>query len=79
MFFLKSHLFIEEDNPSEKFVIVEEELDGIDIYDIGNLEDSPRLAFIKEECENLIVVNDDVELTGNINLKKKSDILQWSM
>ena len=42
-----------------KNVIVEEELDCIDIDDIGNLEDSPRLVFINEECGNLIVVNDD--------------------
>ena len=38
------HGFIEEDNPSEKFVIVEEELNGIDIDDIGNLENLPRLC-----------------------------------
>ena len=58
-----------------KNVIVEEELDCIDIDDIGNLEDSPRLVFINEECGNLIVVNDDGELTRNIS-QKKSDILQ---
>ena len=29
-------------------VIVEEELDSIDIDDIGNLEDLPRLVFIYE-------------------------------
>ena len=65
---------IDEDNPSEKFVTAEEELDGIDIDDIGNLEDSPRLVFIEEERENL---NDGGELTRNINQKKKSGILQW--
>ena len=64
---LKNQLF--------KNVIVEEELDCIDIDDIGNLEDSPRLVFINEECGNLIVVNDDGELTRNIS-QKKSDILQ---
>ena len=58
-----------------KNVIVEEELDCIDIDDIGNLEDSPRLVFINEECGNLIVVNDDGELTRNIS-QKNSDILQ---
>ena len=58
-----------------KNVIVEEELDCIDIDDIGNLEDSPRLVFINEECGNLIVVNDDGELTRNIS-QKMSDILQ---
>ena len=51
-------------------VIVEEELDGIDTDDIGNLEDSPRFVFIDEECENLIVVNDGGKLTQNINQKK---------
>ena len=39
--------------------MVEEELDCIDIDDIGNLEDSPKLVLIDEECGNLIVVNDD--------------------
>ena len=39
--------------------MVEEELDCIDIDDIGNLEDSPKLVFIDEECGNLIVFNDD--------------------
>ena len=55
---------------------VEEELDCIDIDDIGKLEDSPRLVFIDEECGNVIVVNDGGELTRNINQKKKSDVLQ---
>ena len=40
----------------------EEELDGIDIDDIGDLENSPRSVFIAEECENLIVVNNDEKL-----------------
>ena len=31
--------------------------------DIGNLEDSPRLVIIDEECGNPILVNDDGELT----------------
>ena len=62
-------------NSSEKKFIVGEELDCIDIDDIGNLEDSPRLAFINEECGNLIVVNDGGELTENIS-KKKTDVLQ---
>ena len=34
------------------------ELDFIDIDDIGNLQDSPRLALIYVECGNFIVVND---------------------
>ena len=42
------------------------QLDCIDIEDIENLEDSPRLVFIDEECGNLIVVNDGAELTRNI-------------
>ena len=66
-FFQKTGAFIEEDNPSEKNVIVEEGLDGIDIDDIGNLEDSPKLVFIDEECENLIVADDSGELTRKIN------------
>ena len=57
-------------------MIVEEDLDCIDTDDIGNLEDSPRLVFIDEECGNLIVVIDGGKLTRNINQKKKSDVLQ---
>ena len=49
-YFQKNHGFIEKRSPSEK---VEEELDYIDIDDIGNLEDSPRLVFIDEECGNV--------------------------
>ena len=70
------HGFVKKNNPSEKNVIVEEELNCIDIDDTGNLEDSPRLVFMVEECGNLIVVNDDGELTRTINQKKKSDLLQ---
>ena len=36
-------------------MIVKEELDGIDIDDIGNLEDLLRIVFIHEECGNLKV------------------------
>ena len=43
----KNHRFIPEDNPSEKVVLVEEELDGIDIVDIGNIEDSPRVGSMR--------------------------------
>ena len=74
--FKKSQDFIEKDKLSENNVIIEEELDDIDIDDIGNLEDSPRLVFIDEKSGNLIVVNDGGKLTRNINQKKKSDILQ---
>ena len=49
----KNHGFIKEDNPLKKVVIAEENLDDIDIDDVGNLEDSPRLTFIDEECGNL--------------------------
>ena len=38
-------------------------LDCINRDDIGNLEDSPRLLFIHEECGNLIVLNDGEERT----------------
>ena len=56
-----------------KNVIVEEELDCIDIDDIRGFT---KHAFIDEEFGDLILVNDDAELTRNINQKKKSDILQ---
>ena len=36
-----------------QFVAVERKLDGIDIDDIGNLVDFPRLIFIDEKCGNL--------------------------
>ena len=57
-------------------MIVKEELDGIDIDDIGNLEDLLRIVFIHEECGNLEVFGDSGELTGNINRKKKPGVLQ---
>ena len=72
---LLNHGFTEEGNLSKKTVTFEEELDGTDIDDTGNLEDSPRLVFINEECENLIVFNDGGELTRNLNQKKKLDVL----
>ena len=50
------------------------ELDCMDIDDIVNLEDSPRLVFINEKCGNLIVINDGGELTENIS-QKKTDVL----
>ena len=76
MFYKKNRRFIEEGNSSEKVVIVEEELDSIDIDDVRKLEDSLRLVFIEEGCENLIVIDDGGELAGNINQKKKSHVLQ---
>ena len=51
----------------KKIVIVKEELDGIDIYDIGNLEDLLRIVLIHEECGNLKSFVDGGELTRNIN------------
>ena len=59
----------------KKKLKVEEEIDGIDINDIENLEDSPRLVFI-DECENFLVVNDGGEFTRNKNRKKKPDVSQ---
>ena len=71
----KNFTVLLKSNSSEKKVIVEEEPDCTDIDDTGNLEDSPRLVFIDEECGNLIVVNDEGKLTRNIS-QKKSDVLQ---
>ena len=58
-------------------MLVYKELDYIDIDDIGNIEDSPRLVFIDEECGNLIQVHDGGELIllEIINQKKKSEVL----
>ena len=56
----------------KKNVIVEEELDCNDIDGIGNLEDSPSLVLINEECGNLIVANDGRELTENISRKRQT-------
>ena len=60
-------------NFQKKNVIIEEELNGIDIDGIGNLEDWNRLVLIDEKCGNFIVVSDGGKLTRNINQKKKSD------
>ena len=56
--FKENHVLIEEDNPSEKIVLIEEELDGIDRDDIVNLEDLLRLMLINEECGSPKVVVD---------------------
>ena len=47
----------------------------MDIDDTANLENLPRLVFINEEFENLIVVN-DVENLLEILTKKKLEVLQ---
>ena len=60
----------------EKVVIDEEELHGIEIYGILNLENLSRTVFIDQECWNLKVVVDVGELTKNITMKKKPDLLQ---
>ena len=66
--FKENHVFIKEkDNPSDKVVIVEVELYGIDVNGIGNLLNLPRLMFINEECGNLKVVVVVGELTRNNN------------
>ena len=43
------------------FLIVKKELVGIDIEDIGNLEDLLKIVFIHEECGYLKVFVDDGE------------------
>lgn len=75
--FKESYIFIEEEEkPSGKVIIVEEELDGVDIDGSGSLVDLPRLTFINKEYGNLKVVVDGRELTINIDRKKESDVLQ---
>ena len=44
--FIGNHLFIGEDNRSEKIVMIGEELDGIDVDGIGNLVDLSTIIFI---------------------------------
>ena len=65
--FKYDHVLVEWHNPSEKIVMIKEEVDGIDIDDIGNVEGSLRIVFIHEECGNLKVLVDGRELTRNIN------------
>ena len=72
--FILNHSFIEEDNTSEKVVIIEEELNCVDIDDIGNLENLRKFVFTDKECGNLKEVNYGGEPTRNINQKKKLDI-----
>ena len=77
--FKENHVFIEEDdNPLDKVVTVEEELDGIDIDGIGNLVDLHRLMFIDEEYGNVKIVLDGRQLTiterGNQKFYKPIDV-----
>ena len=62
-FIFKENHIVEENNPSEKNVTE----DGIDIDDIGNLEDLLRIAIVHEECWNLKVFVGGGELTRLIN------------
>ena len=66
--FKENQIVVEEDNPSEENVT--ELLDGIDIDDIGNLEDLLRIVFIYEECANLKVFVGGGELTRHINKRR---------
>ena len=54
---------------------VEEELDGVDVDGIRNLEGLPSLLFIGKEYGNLNLVADGGELTRNIKKKKKLEVL----
>ena len=69
--FEEDHVLIQKDNPSENLVIVEEELDIIDRYDIGNFVDLLRLLLINEECLNSEVAVDGGERASNITKLKK--------
>ena len=42
----ENHVLIKEDNPSDKVVAIEEELDDAEVDKIGNLVDLPRLMLI---------------------------------
>ena len=72
--FKQNQVFIEEeeDNPSDKVVMVQKKLDGVDIDDIENFVNLPMLMLIRDKCGNLKVVVDDGELTTNNNRKKSS-------
>ena len=41
--FEERHVFIEKDNPSDKVVTIEEELNAVEVDGIANLVDLPRL------------------------------------
>ena len=42
----ENHVFIEEDNPSDKVVTIEEGLDAVEVDGIGNLVYLPRLIML---------------------------------
>ena len=44
--FDENHVFIEENNSSDKPVTTEEEVDAVEVDNIGNLADLLRLIFI---------------------------------
>ena len=69
--FKENHVFIEEeDNPSDKVVMVKEELDVIDIDGIRNL-DLPRLLFNDEKCGNVKVVAESfLKIITELRLQK---------
>ena len=73
-YFQRKSRFNSRRQPFRKIIIVEEELDGNDRDDIGNLEDLLRLVLINEECWNPKVVVVGGELAKNINQKKKPDV-----
>ena len=56
-------MFSLKNKTTEKVAVVEEEIDGIDMGDIGNFKDLLRVVFINEECGYLRIVVDDRELT----------------
>ena len=73
--FKENHVFFEEKvNPSDKVVMVEEELDGTHRDNTGNLVDLPGLMLIVEECGDFKVVVDNGERTINNNRKKSSEV-----
>ena len=58
-------------------MIVKEELDGIDINDIGTYNWTlERIVFIHEECGSIKVFIDGEGLARNINKQKKPGVLQ---
>ena len=69
LFSKKNHGFIEEDNPSEKVVTVEEKLNVVDMDDIGDFGGLRRLVFIDKECGKHRVV-DVIEILPEMLTKR---------